>query len=140
MALNTSQASFAARLSHLYGSIRNCFQPLSDLDQLEPELKKQTTADLGIDRHRLAELNERASGGAAEMEHLMQALHIDPVEVRIQSPSQFREMQLNCSRCSSKGECRQDLSTLTAPEKFASYCSNNASLNALRAEPDLLTE
>lgn len=138
MALKESQGNFAARLSHLYGNIRNCFQAWPELDRLDPELQNEIATDLGLDRHQLLELNRRASAGAEEMEQLMQALHIDPVEVRILAPMQFREMQLNCSHCPSKGQCRHDLDAKKAPENFASYCSNSSDLNALRAQPELL--
>lgn len=140
MAFNEQQGSFAARLSHFYGNIRNCFQALSELEQLEPELQHEIAADLGIDRNRLLELNRKASDSAQEMERLMHALHIDPVEVRIMSPSQFREMQINCTHCPSKGQCNHDLDANKSPESFAAYCLNAADMNGLRVQPDLLAE
>ena len=140
MAMNEASGSFAARLSHLYGNIRNCFQTLSELDELGPELQSEIAADLSIDRHRLLELNRLAAKGAEEMERLMQALHIDPVEVRLLSPNQFREMQSNCSHCASKEQCRHDLGTHQAPENFAAYCVNAGEMNALRVQPDLLVD
>ncbi len=59
MAFNEQQGSFAARLSHFYGNIRNCFQALSELEQLEPELQHEIAADLGIDRNRCWSLTAR---------------------------------------------------------------------------------
>lgn len=140
MALKESQGNFAARLSHLYGNIRNCFQAGTELDRLDTELQNEVATGLGRDRHQLLDLNCKASAGAQEMEQLMQALHIDPVEVRISAPIQFREMQLTCLHCPSKGQCRHDLDAKKAPENFASYCSNSGDLNSLRAQPELLAE
>lgn len=140
MAMNEATGSFAARLSHLYGNIRNCFLTLSELDDLGPEFQSKIAADLGIDRHRLLELNRLAANGAEEMERLMEALHIDPVEVRILSPNHFRDMQLNCSHCASKDQCRHDLGAHKAPENFATYCANASEMNALRVQPDLLVD
>ena len=140
MSMNDTQGSFAARLSHLYGNIRNCFQTLSELEDMEPELQSKIAADLGIDRHRLLELNRNPANGSEEMERLMRALHIDSAEVHILSPAQFRELQTNCENCATKGQCRHDLDQGTAPEAFATYCPNASEMNALRVQPDLLTD
>ncbi len=94
--------------------------------------------DCGISPDHLIELAKAGPHAADEMIEMMKALNIDPAEVELRLRNQFRDMQITCAHCASKGECRKDLATGAASENFAHYCGNESALNALRANPDFL--
>ncbi|MBP2547271.1 hypothetical protein J2858_000164 [Neorhizobium galegae] len=131
---------FAARLAHLYGQFRNCFTVEDGFERLDRDLQRQTALDIGVAPDRLAAIAAKGPGSAEEMDRLMHALHIDPVEVRLLQPAAYREMQANCALCASKATCRHDLSEGTAAAEFSTYCNNADHMNGLRAEPDLLED
>jgi hypothetical protein len=135
-----TSAGFAARLAHLYGNIRNCFSSDDGFQTLDRDLQRQTAMDLGMAPERLAAVSRKGEHGADEMDALMHALHIDPVEVRLLQPAAYRDMQASCALCASKEACRHDLAEGTAATHFAGYCNNAAPMNGLRAEPDLLED
>lgn len=139
MSAHASEGSLAARLSHLYGSLRNCFTA-SEFEKLDSTIQAQIAADLALSREKLLELSHKPIDSAAEMEIMMRALHIDPAEVRLQSPAQFRDMQTNCSLCGQKDSCRKDLAAGITEVALATYCQNRDELNVLRAQPHLLAD
>ncbi|NML74052.1 hypothetical protein HHL25_07955 [Rhizobium sp. S-51] len=94
--------------------------------------------DCGISPDQLVELAKAGPHAADEMLEMMRALNIDPAEVEMRLRAQFRDMQINCAHCASKGECRRDLANGNAAANFAQYCANSQDLNALRASPDFL--
>lgn len=94
--------------------------------------------DCGISADQLVELAKAGPHAADEMIEMMKALNIDPAEVEVRLRSQFRDMQINCAHCASKGECRRDLGAHAAAENFAHYCGNADHLNALRANPEFM--
>ncbi len=94
--------------------------------------------DCGISPDQLIELAKAGPHAADEMIEMMRALNIDPAEVEVRLRNQFRDMQITCAHCASKGECRKDLGAHTASENFGHYCGNASDLNALRANPEFL--
>ena len=77
---------------------------------------------------------------ADEMLALMRHLGIDPVEVLLQHPVLFRDMQLRCAKCSAKSRCRRDLGNSNAAAEFSHYCSNSDELNAMRPLPGVILD
>ena len=77
---------------------------------------------------------------AAEMTEMMKALNIDPVEAEFEYRRLYYGMEANCAGCRDKERCRADLASNTAAENFRDYCENEALLNEMRADPDMLRE
>ena len=75
---------------------------------------------------------------AAEMTEMMKALNIDPVEAEFQYRRLYYGMEANCAGCRDKDRCRADLASNTAAENFRDYCDNEALLNEMRADPEML--
>jgi hypothetical protein len=94
--------------------------------------------DCGISAHQLLALVKAGPHAADEMPAMMRALNIDPAEVEFRMRRVFRDMQMTCAQCSSKDTCRQHLQQGKAEKTFVDYCGNADTLNALRANPDLL--
>ncbi|KQW30903.1 hypothetical protein ASE36_00970 [Rhizobium sp. Root274] len=110
---------------------------LANLDQAQIEALAE---DCGLSPHQLVALVKAGPHAADEMPQVMRALNIDPDEVDYQMRKLFRDMQIACSNCQSKDQCRHDLQAGTIGKTFVDYCNNAESLNALRASPDLLME
>ena len=94
--------------------------------------------DCGISAHQLLALVKAGPHAADEMPAMMRALNIDPAEVEFRMRRVFLDMQVTCAQCSSKDTCRQHLDQGQAERTFVDYCGNADTLNALRADPDLL--
>ena len=66
----------------------------------------------------------------------MDALQLEPDEVRRIESSVFGDLAEACASCESKGRCEQDLCSGDAVEHdWESYCPNAATLGALAALP-----
>lgn len=97
-------------------------------------------ADCGITPVQLADLVRSGPHGSDEMLEMMKALNIDADAVNAAEPMMFRDMQVVCAECDSKGKCRRHLADGSAPATYNGYCGNSATLNELRAEPEMLAE
>jgi len=96
--------------------------------------------DCGMSSHQLLALVKAGPHAADEMPAMMRALNIDPAEVEYRMRRVFRDMQITCAQCQSKETCQQHLRQGKADNTFVEYCGNADTLNALRANPDLLIE
>ncbi len=96
--------------------------------------------DCGMSSHQLLALVQAGPHAADEMPAMMRALNIDPAEVEYRMRRVFRDMQITCAQCQSKETCQQHLRQGKAGQTFVEYCGNADTLNALRANPDLLIE
>lgn len=110
---------------------------LANLDQTQIEALAE---DCGLSPHQLLALVKAGPHAADEMPEVMRALNIDPNEVDYQMRKLFRDMQIACSGCQSKQQCRNDLQRGTIDRTFVEYCNNADSLNALRAKPEVLID
>lgn len=107
---------------------------------LDGDTIRQIARDCGIQPDQLIELAKAGPNAADEMIAMMKALNIDPTEVAALYQQQFRDMQVNCSHCQSKDECRKDLAAGTAAQHFNDYCQNADHLSGMRATPELLAD
>ncbi len=112
-------------------------QALASLDQ---DTIRMIARDCGIEPSQLLELAKAGPDAADEMIAMMKALNIDPMEVATRYQHQFRDMQVNCSQCGSKSQCRKDLAQGLAAQHFNDYCKNADHLSAMRATPELLAD
>lgn len=88
--------------------------------------------DVGVTSGDLAALSRGTD--AAELPQMLQALQIDVAQVRDREPLVLRDLQRVCTGCRHKAECRYDLASGRAAARFAEYCGNAHTLNALQAE------
>jgi hypothetical protein len=66
----------------------------------------------------------------------MEAIQLEPAEVRRIESSVFADLAGACVKCDSKERCEQDLRSAGAVEHdWESYCPNAATLSALAALP-----
>ncbi|MCM2473858.1 hypothetical protein HGO38_10275 [Rhizobium sp. CG5] len=107
---------------------------------LDDETIREIAHDCGIQPDQLIALAKAGPHAADEMPAMMRALGIDPMEVETRFREQFRAMQIDCSNCTSKDECRRDLKDGTAAQHFNDYCANADDLSSLRASPEVLAD
>jgi len=109
-----------------------------EIAMLDEETIRQISKDCAIAPDDLLQLVKAGPHAADEMIEMMRALNIDQSDVAVLHPALYREMQVTCSKCRSKNRCRHDLEAEIAGQEFAGYCGNAASLNTMRADPELL--
>ncbi|PYB70754.1 DUF6455 family protein [Rhizobium wuzhouense] len=119
------------------------FESSTEADMLATLDQTQINAlaeDCGLSPHQLLALVKAGPHAADEMPEVMRALNIDPAEVDFQMRQTFRGMQIACAECASKDQCRRDLKSGAIGKAFVDYCNNAESLNALRANPEVLLD
>lgn len=109
-----------------------------EIAMLDEETIRQIAKDCAIAPDDLLQLAKAGPHASDEMIEMMRLLNIDPGDVAALHPALYREMQLTCTKCGSKGRCRHDLRANVADDRFPGYCGNAANLNAMRADPELL--
>ncbi len=108
------------------------------IGSLDDETLREIARDCSVTPDQILQLVKAGPHAADEMEALMKALNIDPDEVSLTHPGQFRDMQITCSACTSKDRCRRDLARQAAGQEYIHYCGNAEHLNGMRADPELL--
>ncbi|AYD00525.1 DUF6455 family protein [Neorhizobium sp. NCHU2750] len=109
-----------------------------EIAMLDEDTIQQISKDCAIAPDDLLQLVKAGPHAADEMIEMMRALNLDQSDVAVLHPALYREMQLTCTKCQSKSRCRYDLQERVAGQEFSDYCGNASSLNAMRADPDLL--
>lgn len=130
-------------VSQFFGWLSKSWQTAGEaqaLSSMDREMLRDIARDCGVEPDQLVELVRGGPHSADEMTSMMKQLNIDPVEVATRYQLEFRDMQVNCSRCGSKAQCRSDLEAGTAAEHYAGYCRNADHLAAMRAMPELLPD
>ncbi|MDH6266675.1 hypothetical protein M2360_002071 [Rhizobium sp. SG_E_25_P2] len=113
---------------------------LEEIGRLSYEDLEEVASDCGMTALQLVDVIKAGPHGSDEMLALMKALNIDPDAVREFNPRNFREMQVACARCGSKSECRSHLADGSIAGQYRDYCENADVMNALRAQPMMLSE
>lgn len=113
---------------------------LDEIGRLSYQDLEEVANDCGMTTLQLVDVIKAGPHGSDEMLALMKALNIDPDAVREFNPRNFRDMQVACARCSSKGECRSHLAEGSISVHYRDYCENAEVMNALRAQPMMLSE
>ncbi|MGX5666342.1 DUF6455 family protein [Rhizobium daejeonense] len=137
-AVNDTTRTVFSRLAGWFAKSWESSAEADMIASLDDSTIRNIAHDCGITPDQLIELAKVGPHAADEMLAMMRALNIDPTEVELRLRNEFRDMQITCSHCASKGECRKDLARGAAAENFGHYCGNAEHLNALRANPDLL--
>lgn len=123
-----------------YSDLRIRHEEERSLINLDAESRRKLAEDCNIAIDQLLDVVRAGPHGADEMEKMLKALHIDPVDLQTQLPELFRDMQVTCATCGHKGRCRHELDDGSAAVTFGEYCANAQALNVMRAEPPLLRD
>lgn len=102
-----------------------------EINALDPAERDAIAADAGITASMLHLLADRDTDSSVELERLAELLAIDLAHLRQIGPSITRDMDVICSLCSVKAQCRGDLDSGRARTAYADYCPNAPTLDAL---------
>lgn len=130
--------TLASRLKQWFTRAWEATTETDVIGRLDDQTLNELARDCGISSDQLKQLANAGPHAADEMIALMLAISIDPTEVSRLYPTQFRDMQVNCSLCESKERCRHDLATQVAEREHIHYCSNADHLTSLQREAPLL--
>lgn len=105
-----------------------------ELDLLDPDQRAALARDIGVPAEMLPILVARGRDAAKELPRLMNALSLDPDQIRQIHASLMRDMSLTCSGCTAAIRCRDDLDHGKASVDYREYCPNAETLQELRDE------
>ncbi|MCC2609322.1 DUF6455 family protein [Neorhizobium sp. Rsf11] len=137
---STTHENFVSRIARWCSTTWDSIEEAKVLASLDDETVKILAHDNAMSRDEFISLIRRGPHAADEMASLMRLLNIDPEEVKLAEPLEFRDMHITCSKCQEKARCRRELADGAAVADFADYCANAELLNEMRARPELLAD
>ena len=105
-----------------------------ELDALDRDQRDALARDIGVAAEMLPALAARGPDAAAELQRLMEALSLDPEQVRKIHAALMRDMSVTCSGCTTAVRCRDDLDRGRAWDHYTKYCPNAETLQELDCE------
>lgn len=105
------------------------------LASLDDETVKLLAQDNALSEQDLRDLIRKGPHAADEMPALMALLGINPEDVRLGDPSNYRDMHVACAHCGEKARCRRELADGSATQDFTEYCGNAERLADLMPRP-----
>jgi len=105
-----------------------------ELDLLDPDQRNALARDIGVPAEMLPILVARGPDAAKELPRLMNAISLDPDQIRQIHASLMRDMSLTCSGCTAAIRCRDDLDRGVASVHYREYCPNADVLKELQNE------
>jgi hypothetical protein len=138
MNIETATHSITAKILSWWKTRKELHGQMDELLSLGDTEIAEIAADCGISRDQLIKVVQAGPHAADEMVELMRALNIDPDAVQSGETHLFHDMQLTCTECRTKEECRRHLNDGTVADTYNRYCANSAILNELRAEPEMM--
>ena len=105
-------------------------QALEDLRALGDTALDELARDFGVSSDQLLELVSRGPHSADELLIALREFGLEPEEAERDDPHTFRDMQLACAMCDSKGRCQRDLKHHDLV-RLAAYCPNAALMHAV---------
>lgn len=100
---------------------------------LDPDLRRQLSADLAISEHDLEEIMSKGHGQTDLMPAMVRQLGLSPIAIKREEPGVYRDLQRVCSYCTDAGRCRNDLTANRGATYYREYCLNAGTLDSLKA-------
>lgn len=107
-------------------------QTLEELRAMGDTALAELSRDFGVSPDQLLELVARGPHSADELLLALTDFGIVPETAEHDAPHVFRDMQLACAMCDSKGRCRRDLKAHDLV-RLADYCPNAPQLREMVA-------
>jgi hypothetical protein len=101
---------------------------------LDPDLRRQISADLAVSEHELEEIMSNGHGQTDLMPAMARQLGLNPMVLKREEPGVYRDLQRVCSHCAAAGRCRNDLAANRGATYYREYCLNAGTLDSLKAE------
>lgn len=98
-------------------------QALEELRALGDSALDELSRDFGVSSDQLLELVARGPHSADELLVALREYGVQPEMAEKDDPHVFRDMQLACAMCDSKGRCQRDLKRHDLV-RLAAYCPN----------------
>lgn len=105
-------------------------QALEELRALGDSALDELSRDFGISSDQLLELVTRGPHSADLLLVALRENGVDPETAERDDPHVFRDMQLACAMCDSKGRCQRDLKQHDLT-RLAAYCPNAPQMRAV---------
>lgn len=100
---------------------------------LDPELRRQLSADLAVSEHELEDIMSNGHGESDLMPTMARQLGLNPIVIKREEPGVYRDLQRVCSHCEAAGRCRNDLAAKHGATYYREYCLNAGTLDSLKA-------
>ncbi len=127
----TVRQSLLDRALDWWRSSRASWQRLHELEMLSDAEIERMARDIGVTADEFMRLAQMPNGSAGLLERRLQALALDPEEIREISSFLYADLHRTCALCEETGRCTHDLDERPQSQEWRSYCPNAGTLRTL---------
>jgi hypothetical protein len=107
------------------------WQRMHELEMLSDAEIERMARDIGVTPDEFMRLAQMPNGSAALLARRLEALDLDPEEIRELSSFLYADLQRTCALCQEHGRCTHDLDERPQSQDWRSYCPNAGTLRML---------
>lgn len=127
----SGQPSRLTRLYEWWQSSRARWARLDDIASLSDDDIAEMAKDTGLTSAEFLVAVRGPNGPTSLLERRLEALQLDPEDIRKLSPILLGELRLTCARCPDKCRCADDMAEDVNAPGWESYCPNAGTLRTL---------
>ena len=127
----TKPASRAAKALEWWSRARESWRRMHAFDQMSPSEVSRMAHDIGVSTRDLRKMALQPGGKAELLGRRLQALSLDPEDIKALSPLLLRDLERTCALCDEKERCASDMEVSINPPGWESYCPNSGTLRTL---------
>ena len=116
------------RGSGLLTRLADWWSTRSELSALPPEDVQRIAADVGIGSDDLRALSAQGSGAADLLYQRLAEMGLSRADVERLAPGLMRDLEVSCSCCGHKDQCRKELALEPQAPGWMTYCANMTAL------------
>lgn len=102
-----------------------------ELQALEPSEAERILHDVGLSMSDMPAITKPHAGPSVLLPQRLETVGLDPLYLKIEQSSVYRDLEQACMRCTSWRRCARDLARGDAQTGLEHYCSNAQTIDAL---------
>lgn len=102
-----------------------------ELQALEPSEAERILHDVGLSMSDMPAITKPHAGPSVLLPQRLETVGLDPLYLKIEQSSVYRDLEQVCMRCTSWRRCARDLARGDAQTGLEHYCSNAQTIDAL---------
>lgn len=126
-----TQGSLLGHALDWWHQVRDNWHRMHELDNLSSHEIERMAHDLGLGADEFVDIVREPGGKELLLDKRLEALKLDPEDIRKLSPLLLADLQRTCARCGEKKRCAADFKAGGNPD-WEAYCPNAGTLHAIR--------
>jgi hypothetical protein len=102
-----------------------------EFQALEPSEAERILQDIGLSMSDMPAITKPHAGPAVLLPQRLETVGLDPLYLKIEQSSVYRDLERACMRCTNWRRCARDLAHGDAQSGLEHYCANAPTIDAL---------